>query len=50
MVQQPTSSPGARYTEGVTMRLQLMSWLEVERYLEDSESVIVPIGATGNRC
>jgi creatinine amidohydrolase len=28
------------------MRLQLMSWPEVERYLEDSEGVIVPIGAT----
>ena len=28
------------------MRLQLMSWPEVERYLEDSECVIVPIGAT----
>jgi creatinine amidohydrolase len=28
------------------MRLQLMSWPEVEKYLEDSEGVIVPIGAT----
>ncbi len=28
------------------MRLQLMSWPEVERYLEDSVGVIVPIGAT----
>ena len=28
------------------MRLQLMSWPEVERYLEDSEGVMVPIGAT----
>ncbi len=46
MAPQPTSGPGAPYTEGVTMRLQLMSWPEVERYLEDSEGVIVPIGAT----
>ena len=28
------------------MRLQLMSWPEVEAYLEDSNGVIVPIGST----
>jgi hypothetical protein len=44
MAPQPASGPGARHTEGVTMRLQLMSWPEVESYLEDSEGIIVPIG------
>ena len=28
------------------MRLQLMSWPEVERYLETSSGIIIPIGAT----